>query len=424
MCLARRRRSQSIEGPRVRILVVHNRYQVRGGEDVAVDDEIAALRRAGIEVIARIVENDGIGGWPAKLRAALGTAHSASGVRLVKDAIRDTRPDILHAHNFFPLLSPAIHAAAQAEGVATVQTLHNFRTVCPGGLLMRDSRPCETCIGGSPYWGAWHACYRGSRAGSLAAAHMIDAHRRGGTWQNHVDRFVVLSAFALKRFERAGFPPEKMIVRPSSVDDPGPPEEGERAGIVYAGRLSDEKGVTVLIEAARRATFPLEIIGEGPLAAELAAAAPDHVRCRGPLPRDEVRRRIASAEAVVVPSLCYEGSPLVIAEAFAAATPVVAARIGALPDLVQEGRTGLLAPAGDADGLAAELMRIGADRAAARLMGRRARAHYETEWSPPASLAALIRVYAEAIALSRGRVHARHRTPSAMVPALGGDHGA
>ena len=112
MCLARRRRSQSIEGPRVRILVVHNRYQVRGGEDVAVDDEIAALRRAGIEVIARIVENDGIGGWPAKLRAALGTAHSASGVRLVREAIRDTRPDILHVHNFFPLLSPAIHAAA------------------------------------------------------------------------------------------------------------------------------------------------------------------------------------------------------------------------------------------------------------------------------------------------------------------------
>jgi len=126
--------------------------------------------------------------------------------------------------------------------------------------------------------------------------------------------------------------------------------------------------VRVLIEAARRATFPLEIIGEGPLAAELAAAAPDHVRLRGALPREEVRRRIASAEAVVVPSLCYEGSPLVIAEAFAAATPVVAARIGALPDLVQEGRTGLLAPAGDADGLAAELMRIGADRAAARLM--------------------------------------------------------
>src|SRR5215218_1902450 len=376
------------KAPRVRILVVHNRYQVRGGEDVAVDDEIAALRPAGIEVVARIVENDTIGGGPAKLSAALRTAHSASGVRLVREAIRDTRPDVLHAHNFFPLLSPAIHAAAQAEGVATVQTLHNFRTVCAGGLLMRDSRPCETCIGGSPYWGAWHACYRGSRAGSLAAAHMIDAHRRGGTWQNHVDRFVVLSAFARARFERAGFPPEKMIVRPSSVDDPGLPEEGERAGIVYAGRLSDE-GVRVLIEAARRATFPLEIIGEGPLAAELAAAAPDHVRLRGPLPRAEVRRRIASAEAVVVPSLCYEGSPLVIAEAFAAATPVVAARIGALPDLVQEGRTGLLAPAGDAD-----------------------------------SLAALIRAYAEAIALSRGRVHARHRTPSAMVPALGGDHGA
>ena len=175
-----------------------------------------------------------------------------------------------------------------------------------------------------------------------------------------------------------------MIVRPSSVDDPGPLEEGERAGIVYAGRLSDEKGVRVLIKAARRATFPLEIIGEGPLAAELAAAAPDHVRLRGPLPREEVRRRIASAEAVVVPSLCYEG-------------------LAARDRRSLRGRD---------------------DRAAARLMGRRARAHYETEWSPPASLAALLRVYAEAIALSRGRAQARRRAPSAMVPALGGDHGA
>jgi glycosyltransferase involved in cell wall biosynthesis len=404
----------------VRILVVHNRYQIGGGEDVAVDGEIEALTQAGVDVAACIVTNDAIRGFSAKLDAALGAARSPAGVRLVRDAIRETRPDVLHVHNFFPLISPAVHAAAHAEGVATVQTLHNFRTVCAGGLLMRDGRPCETCIGGSPWWGAWHACYRGSTAASLAVARMIDAHRRAGTWQGDIDRFVAMSEFARDRFVRAGFPADRIAVKPNSVDDPGEPRERERSGIVYAGRLSEEKGVRVLIEAARRTRARIVAIGEGPLAAELAAAAPGNVLFRGPLPRAAVRERIASAEALVVPSICYEGSPMVIAEAFAAATPVVASRIGALEGLVEDGRTGLHAAAGDAADLAEKLDRIVADKAAARLMGRRGRALYEAAWSPRANVAALMRVYAEALAEFRAR-GSEEPLPLGLEP-VGGDH--
>ena len=404
----------------MRILVVHNRYQIGGGEDVAVDGEIEALTQAGVDVAACIVTNDAIRGFSAKLDAALGAARSPAGVRLVRDAIRETRPDVLHVHNFFPLISPAVHAAAHAEGVATVQTLHNFRTVCAGGLLMRDGRPCETCIGGSPWWGAWHACYRGSTAASLAVARMIDAHRRAGTWQGDIDRFVAMSEFARDRFVRAGFPADRIAVKPNSVDDPGEPRERERSGIVYAGRLSEEKGVRVLIEAARRTRARIVAIGEGPLAAELAAAAPGNVLFRGPLPRAAVRERIASAEALVVPSICYEGSPMVIAEAFAAATPVVASRIGALEGLVEDGRTGLHAAAGDAADLAEKLDRIVADKAAARLMGRRGRALYEAAWSPRANVAALMRVYAEALAEFRAR-GSEEPLPLGLEP-VGGDH--
>jgi glycosyltransferase involved in cell wall biosynthesis len=413
------------ESRRVRILVVHNRYQIRGGEDVAVDGEIEALARAGFDVTARIVTNDAVRGLSAKLGTAMGTAHSPVGVRLVREAIRETRPDVLHVHNFFPLVSPAVHAAAHAEGVATVQTLHNFRTVCAGGLLMRDGRPCETCIGGSPWWGAWHACYRGSAMGSLAVARMIDAHRRAGTWRTQVDCFVVMSEFARGRFTRAGFPPDKMVVKPNSVDDPGLPPEGARAGILSAGRLSEEKGVHVLIEAARRTTARIEVIGEGPLAAQLQAAAPGNVVFRGPLPRAAVRKRIASAEALVVPSVCYEGSPMVIAEAFAAGTPVIASRIGALEDLVEDGRTGLQAAPGDPADLAGTLGRIVADKAGARLMGRRARARYEAEWSPRANVAALARIYADAVAAFRARDIGEAAEPQlAAAPAIGGGNGA
>lgn len=385
----------------MKILVLHNRYRLRGGEDVAVDDEISRARQAGLDIAARIVSNDTIAGWPGWLRAASGVARSKYGTAFVEEAIRETRPDVLHVHNFFPLLSPAVHAAARAQGVATVQSLHNFRTVCANGLLMRQGRSCETCIDGSPWWGAWHACYRDSTFGSLAVARMIDTHRRAGTWSNDVDRFIVMSEFARSRFARAGLPAEKMVVRRNTVDDPGPPKEF-RTGIVYAGRLSEEKGVRILIDAARHSTAPIEVIGDGPLAAELRRIAPPNVLFRGTLPRDVVRQRIASAEALVVPSVCYEGSPIVIAEAYAAATPVIASRIGALEGLVQDEQTGLLTAPGNARQLAESLARISVEKSFAREMGHNARAYYTAEWSPQASIGALTQIYADAIAAFRG----------------------
>ena len=392
----------------LRVLVVHNRYQIRGGEDIAVDSEVAALHAAGLDVVTRIVSNDCIRGPRDRLAAAAGAAQSAYGMKLVREAIQAVRPSILHVHNYFPLISPAVHGEAHAAGVATVQTFHNFRAVCAGALLMRDSAPCDTCIGASAYWGAWHRCYRRSLFGSLAAAHTVHTHRRRGTWRHDVDRFIVMSPFARDRFAQAGLPVEKMVVKTNSVDDPGPPHEGERHGIVYAGRLSEEKGVRILVQAASRCMAEVEVLGEGPLAAELAAALPPNVIMRGPLPRADVRARIATAQAVVVPSVCYEGSPMVIAEAFAAGTPVVVSRLGPLIGFVQHEVTGLHAEPGDPVSLAVQLDRIAANPALARAFGRCARATYETKWSPHANVATLQRVYVEAL-----KAFAERRQPAA-----------
>ncbi|KMO21024.1 glycosyl transferase family 1 [Methylobacterium platani JCM 14648] len=380
----------------MRVLVAHNRYQVRGGEDAAVARDLAALERAGCAVEAAYLDNAAIDSGLARLRAAVSATHAPAGIARVMEAVHRFAPDVVHVHNVFPLLSPGIHAAARAAGCATVQTLHNYRLICPGAFLMRDGAPCESCVTGSPYRAVRFACYRGSRIGSLAVARMVDVHRRAGTWRRDVDRFVALTPFARERFVAAGFPSDKIRIRPNGLPDPGPPAGHPRRGLVYVGRLSPEKGVLVLAEAAAAAGIRVTVIGEGPLAGTLA----DHpaLDLRGPCAPNAVQAAMARAAAVVVPSLWYEGLPMVVAEAFAAGTPVVASRIGALASLVSDGTTGLLAAPGEPQDLARALARIEADPAAAAAMGREARAVYEREWREDVTTRALLEIYRDAVA--------------------------
>ena len=380
----------------MRILVVHNRYQIRGGEDAVVEQEVMSLRRAGQTVETLFVDNDGIRTLGDRLTTAYEAAHAPRGIAAVLEVVRDFRPDVMHAHNVFPRISPGVHAAVRATGTATVQTLHNFRVTCANGILMRDAKPCEDCIGGSPYNAVRHACYRGSRLGSLAVARMIDVHRRAGTWRRDVDRFIALTAFARTRFVAAGLPEARIRIKPNGLADPGPIREGVRAGILYVGRLGPEKGVLPLAAAARLTRAPVTVIGDGPLV-EAVRDVPN-LDYFGPRDREGVRAAMASAAAVVVPSLCYEGLPMVIAEAFSVGTPVVVSRIGALPDLVVDGETGLHAAPGDAAALARAFDRILDDPEGARAMGRRARTVYEREWTEASVTARALPIYHEAIA--------------------------
>ena len=189
----------------MKILVVHNRYQQRGGEDAVAEDEATLLAAGGHDVSTVFVSNDAIASLADKLRAAVNVADGPAAA-LVVDAVRRHKPDVVHVHNFFPLVSPAVHARVRALGPATVQTLHNFRITCAGGLLLRAGQPCELCVNGSALSAVAHRCYRGSFLGSAATAHMIARHKRERTWQRHVDRFIALSRFSRDVFERAGVP--------------------------------------------------------------------------------------------------------------------------------------------------------------------------------------------------------------------------
>lgn len=383
-----------------RVLVVHNRYQIRGGEDAVVKRESDALLRAGVETEVVLVSNDDIRSPLDRLRAAAEVAHADRGIAKVLAAVDRFRPEVVHLHNTFPLISPAVHRAVRATGAATVQTLHNYRVTCANAQLARNGRPCEDCVTGSPYNAVLHGCYRGSRLGSLAVARMIDVHRRCGTWTEDVDRFVALTPFAKSRFVAAGLPAERIAIKPNGLPDPGRPPGGARSGILYVGRLSPEKGVLVLGAAARLARVPVAMLGDGPLAGELARLGGPALLGAGD--GGAVGAAMAGALALAVPSLWYEGLPMVIAEAFAAGTPVIASRIGALPEIVEDEVTGLLVRPGDAADLARAADWIADHPVEAARMGAAARAVFEERWSEEITTASLLSIYAEAIASRSG----------------------
>lgn len=386
----------AIRRPVSRVLVVHNSYQRRGGEDAAVERDVSALRGAGLAVETLFVHNDEIRSPLDRLRTAMEAAHAPRGIARVMAAVASFGPEVVHVHNSFPLISPGVHGAIRRAGVATVQTLHNYRLTCANGMLTRDGVPCEDCVSGSPYRAVLHGCYRGSRIGSLAVARTIELHRRRGTWTRDVDRFIALTEFARERFVAAGLPEHRIRVRPNGLADSGMPEDRRRAGALYVGRLTAEKGLEVLAAAARISRSGVTVIGEGPLASRLAGAP--GITLLGSRDAAAVRAAMAAAVVLVVPSLWYEGLPSVIAEAFAVGTPVVASRIGALASLVADRDTGLLVAPGDAGELAGALDWMEDNDAESRRMGVRARAAFEMQWTESVTTGALLSIYAEAAA--------------------------
>ena len=281
----------------------------------------------------------------------------------LRETIRCDRPDVVHFHNTFPLVSPAGYYAAHDEGVRVVQTLHNYRLMCPSATLYRKERVCEDCVGRRLAWpGILHRCYRDSTLATGLSAAMFAYHRYWGTWTNLVDVYIALTEFSRQKFIEGGLPAAKIVVKPNFVlDDPG---EGQGGGgyAVFVGRLVSEKGVKTLLEAWRQLDggVPLKIVGDGPLRGAISAAARSGTRIewlghRAPF---EVYAILAAAEVTIFPSQWYEGFPMTIIESFASGTPVIASRIGGIPELVRPGRTGRLFQPGAAADLAREVKEL------------------------------------------------------------------
>ena len=378
-----------------RVLIVHNAYQHRGGEDSVVEAEMALLRARGHAVEQFSAHNDAIKDM-GRLALAGRTLWSRSAAADLDVLITRFTPDVIHVHNTFPLLSPAIYWVAAARRVPVVQTLHNFRLLCPQAMFLREGRVCEDCLGHLPWRGVVRGCYRGSRAQTAVLAGMVTAHRVLGTWQHKVTRYIALNAFCRDKFIAGGLPAERMVIKPNFVDFERPVAQ-PRSGFLFVGRLSAEKGVRVLLDAAAAVDgVQVAVAGTGPEDSLLDGVA--GVARLGALDGDTVRARMSSAAALVLPSICFESFPRTLAEAMGCALPVIASRLGALAELVDDGVTGLLFEPGNAADLADKMRWAQANPERMAAMGVAARARYEAHYTAERNYTQLIDIYRDAMA--------------------------
>lgn len=388
----------------MRILSVHNRYLIGGGEDNSTAAENALLEQHGHMVECYTQANERVAELGVA-RTAVRTVWSQETYREVRRLLRAGGFDVVSCQNTFPLISPSVYYAAHAEGVPVVQTLRNYRLLCPNAYLFRNERSCESCLGKLfPWPGVQHACYRGSKAASLVLAGMLAAHRLMGTYREQVDVYVALTEFARRKFIEGGLPAERITVKPNFIDpDPGM-GPGDGGYVLFVGRLSDEKGLAILLEAWRRLAVPLKIAGEGPLQplVEGACALNPVIEYLGRRSGPEVFELMGRAQALVFPSQWYEGMPRTILEAYAKGTPVLATRLGAMETLVEHDRTGRHFSPGDAPDLARQVEWMAAHPTEWAAMRQEARRTYEARFTARANYERTVQIFERAIALRRG----------------------
>ncbi len=387
------------------ILFVHNRYQYEGGEDTVLAAESRLLRQRGHRVAFFTVDNTRIPEERSLVVAgklAISTTWSRSARRQLERAILSFAPDIVHVHNTFPLISPAIYSVCQNYDVPVVQTLHNYRLLCLNAYLFRDGHPCQECVGRLiPFPGVRYACYRHSRQQSLAVAAMLTSHRLRGTWHTEVDRFIALSEFARQRFIDGGLPAEKITVKSNFLaEDPGT-GDGTGGYVAFVGRLDQTKGVQTLLDAWQLygAPFPLRIVGDGPLAQEVAGVADRHplITYLGRVNHRQVLSTLQGATAMAFPSPLYENFPMSILESFACGTPVIASDTGSTAEIVTNEVNGLKFQPENANELAARVGYLANQPELAGRLRREARITFEQQYTAAINYDLLSDIYREVI---------------------------
>lgn len=389
----------------MKVLLVHNEYRYPSGEEVVVAQERELLQRAGHQVVTYHRSN-----WETESDIGLRQLGLIKRIVWASDSrqavarlLATEKPDVVHIHNTFMVISPSVYSACREAGVPVVQTLHNFRLFCPAGVYFRDGRICEDCREHSLWRGIEHACYRNSRSTTATVALMLKFHHLADTWNRAVSLYVALTGFSRSRFVAAGLPAERVTVKPNFMHpDPGQ-SDGSRDYALYAGRVATEKGVSTILQAwARLKTRILLVIaGDGPALADLQAEARklglSDVRFAGRLSREQTLTMMKGARFVLFPSMWYENFPMTIVESFACGTPVISSGLGAMAEIVRDGHVGLNFATGDAEDLAAKVEWAWGNPAKTQALGEGARHEYETRYTAEKNYDLLMEIYERAI---------------------------
>ncbi len=397
----------------MKVLLAHARYALPGGEEQVVELQASVLAALGHDVFRYEEDNREIDvrGGAAKARSAANSVWSRGSRERVATLIAKHRPDVVHVHNTFPAMSPSVIAAANSAGVRVVQHLHNARLVCVQPFLLRDGAECTDCVGRRvPYPGVVHRCYRGSATQSAVATTVQLTHRAIGTWRRRVDLFLAVSQSLADVIVSGGaVPADKVAVCHNALAaDPGVRDPASDEGYaLYLGRLSTEKGVDTVIDAAARVRdLPVVIAGDGPergaLEARARSAGATHVRFVGHVDRPRVLALLRGARVLLAPSRGQEPFGMAVVEAAAVGVPAIASTAGALPEIVGDGKSGLLVPPSDPAALAAAMMRA-LDAGAMASMGSAARRRYEQRFTSEQYGARLVGFYEAVIADHRRR---------------------
>jgi glycosyltransferase involved in cell wall biosynthesis len=381
----------------LKILYCHNYYQHRGGEDVSFEHDVELLRNEGHDVVTFTRDNSQ---WDAgKLRMAGQTLWNRETGKQVAAIIRARRPDILHCNNLFPQISTSVYAAARRASVPVVQALRNYRHLCANSYFFRDGNVCTKCLNLNASWhGLRYGCYRDSRAATSVVVAMQYMNRTFNIMKRSVDAFFTPTEFARQVHIDGGFDPNKIMVRSNFLTPDLGISNDDQNYALFIGRLSDEKGVDTIIKAwiQNRITLQIRIVGTGPAETKLRAAAAGnpHISFKGQLSTEDVLKQLSQASFLLMPSLWYETFGRTIAEAFSRGKPVIASRLGAMQEIVDDGETGYLFEPGNATELAAAVSRFGQLSESEKVrMRHAARAVFEKRFCSAASYAELLKVY-------------------------------
>ncbi|MDY0121161.1 MAG: glycosyltransferase family 4 protein [Sulfurimonas sp.] len=385
----------------MRILLVHNQYQHRGGEDTVLESELKLLQKYGETVDTLMFNNDQIKSPLDKIKYGFYSFYNPESSRLLESKINDFSPDVIHVHNFFPIVSPALFYTANKHGIPIVMTLHNYRLICPNAMFFRDDQVCEACISKSfALDGVLHGCYRNSRVQTLFLASMTWFHRTVGTWHDRVDKYILLTQFAKNKFLHSSLKllDTKMAIKSNFVEDRGFDLEKEDYSL-FVGRLSKEKGIETLLEAFKNSTRKLVIVGTGPLSRNVEEYTRKYpnIQYAGFQSIDFIIAKLKKAKALIFTSIWFEGMPMTILEAFSAATPVICGDFGGPAEIVQDKKTGLVYRVGDSADLFKKVEWLYDHHSEHSLMCTNARVEFEKKYSEQGNYHQLLSIYKDVI---------------------------